>query len=134
VPAQKLLDYTKAGAIQNQWYTAFEGRDVEFLCLAKGVTVANESIEFRITIDGNLWVQAAATAVNAAEYSEVQGARYTNFPALNLLSGASTASVDVNTNTFPATFLRGRNVKIEIRKTTAAGASALRVVGVYGQW
>jgi hypothetical protein len=62
-PVFKALAFTQAGAVQNTWYTAFEGSNVEFSALGMGITVADETVNCRITIDGILVESVGAVAL-----------------------------------------------------------------------
>lgn len=135
VPKFVPLSFTQAGAVQNTWYTAFSGVDVVFGALGIGITVANETVEARFTIDGTtINVTAGAALLFATN-------KFTNcltalvltsgVPAVTLAAAAATLAAPAVT---PETWLKGKSVKIEVRKTSAGGASAIQVFGVYGQW
>lgn len=133
-PAFKSLSFTQAGAVQNTWYTAFSGANVSFNALGIGITVANETVEARITVDGVVIPFTAGIALLFATN------KFTNVLATGLVlttgvptitSGAAAATLVAAQ--VPDTWLKGRIVLIEVRKTTAGGASAIQVFGVYHQ-
>ena len=129
----KELDFSQAGAVQNTWYEVANLKNVEIYGLCIGVTVANETLELRITIDGVVYW--GIVDVNLAEFSALDGIRISSIGISTqvLLLTVSAASVDLKYIKDPSFWCKGKTVLIEIRKTTAAGASALLVRGVYGQ-
>ena len=133
MPVYKELNETQPGAVQNTWYNMFEKSNVEFAGLAMGVTVADETLEFRITIDGVVIDISAGIdllfATNSKSDIATGTPRYTS-GQLVIISGAPAGNVDIQ-STKGNRWLKGRSVKIELRKTTAGGASALRLLGVY---
>jgi hypothetical protein len=131
-PTLKNLDFTQAGAVQNTWYTAFSGTNIQhFAMLGVGITVANETVELRITIDGVVYSQAAGIALLFATTMlyDVLGLRTVGLGMDYIYIGAAATSLLPNGTV--QNYLRGQNVKVEVRKTTAGGASALRVLGYY---
>ncbi len=133
-PKYTELNYSKAGAVQNTWYTGFEGKNVEFKGVCVGITVADETVEFKVTIDGEVILGTASQDLLFA------GNRITQISTLTLTTaGSPTATTGAPAATATWTddndtaWLKGKNVKIEARKTTAGGASALSVFGFYYQ-
>ena len=136
VPKQTALSFTQAGAVQNTWYTAFSGTNVVFSALGIGITVADETVEARITIDGIVIPVTAGLALLFASNKftnclSTPLVLTTGVPVLTLGAAAATLSAPFVT---PETWLKGKSVKIEVRKTTAGGASAIQVFGLYGKW
>lgn len=132
-PAFKVLDFTQAGAVQNTWYIGFQGTNAEFSALGCGITVANETVEMRFTIDGVVIAVAAGTALTFAAnpYSQITALTLTTgTPVVPMGAAGAVITCDYTVRTI---WLKGKNVKIELRKTTAGGASALRLIGVYHQ-
>ena len=132
--ALKTLSFTQAAAVQNQWYTAFSGTNVIFNALGIGIIVANETVEARITIDGTTYAVAGGIALlfGTNKFTNVlaNGLALTSGTPVITLGAASatlTGTVDLDT------WLSGKSVLIEVRKTTAGGASAIQVFGVYYQ-
>lgn len=134
VPKYKEINFSQAGAVQNTWYTALEGSNIEVLAFAVGCTVANETCEVRFTVDGTSIASAAGVALTAA------GNCYSNMPATAVYTtgtavitqGAANAAVTSLDSGIP--WLRGVNVKVEVRKSTAGGASAVVGKGAYHQY
>ncbi len=135
-PKFTALSFTQAGAVQNTWYTAFNGTNVAFSALGIGITVADETVEAQITIDGVVIPVTAGVALLFASNKftnclSTPLVLTTGVPVLTLGAPAATLSAPAIT---PETWLKGGTVKIEVRKTTAGGASALQVFGLYGKW
>lgn len=127
------VNFTQAGAVQNTWYTAFQGYNVDFLMLGAGITVANETVEMRITVDGTVITQDAGVACIAGgnAFYNLANVFYTaNGTDFYTSPGAAAAIV---AGSVALLWASGANVKIEVRKTTAAGGSALRCLGLYYQ-
>ena len=129
------LSFNQAGAVQNTWYTAFQGSNVEFSALGAAVTVANETVDVKITIDGTVISSAGGVALLFAtnKFTSVLANNVdltTGVPLMTLGAPAATlTSPTVN----GCSWIKGKSVKIEVRKTTAGGASALQVLGIYHQ-
>jgi len=123
------LNFTQAGAVQNTWYPALNVRNAEIDGLAIGVTVANEDLELRITVDGEIMI--GTVSVNLAQWSNMQSIMIHAAPNMTLEMAASAASAGLSYNFRAGFALKGQSILIEIRKTSAGGASALRVVGIY---
>ncbi len=131
----KVEDFTQAGAVQNTWYTVIDKRNAEVSAIAVGITVANETVEIRLTIDGSAMTSAAGVALAFAgnAWSLVQSTvtLETGTPVLSYAAAAATATVTDNADGGPILWAKGQSVKVEIRKTSAGGASALRCVVMY---
>jgi hypothetical protein len=133
-PKYKEINFSQAGAVQNTWYTAVDGVNIELLGFGVGCTVADETLEIRATVDGVSIASAAAVACTFAAnpYSTMPATCvYTTGTAVFTQSAAA-ASVPSLSNAMA--WLKGVNVKIEVRKTTAGGASAVTGKGAYLQW
>lgn len=130
------LSFTQAAAVQNTWYTAYQGVDTVFFACGIGITVADETVEAQITIDGTVIPVTAGVALLFATNKFTNCLTTplvltTGVPVLTLGAAAATLSAPAIT---PETWLKGKSVKIEVRKTTAGGASSLQVFGLYGKW
>lgn len=132
----KTLDWTQAGAVQNTWYSAGTFTNVHFYLLGVGITVADETVEMRITVDGTVYQMV--TAVNLAfagnAVSEVGAIGSVGTTAGYFRMGAADTSMYGAATLTCVHWLKGKSITIEVRKTTAGGASALRVIGYYGDW
>ena len=105
-------------AVQNTWYTVLDAKNTRIINIAWNETIANETIEVRLTVDGN--VLAGSHAATAATWY------YITWDAIT----AQTLQINsvVTIHVYKAFFLEGRSVKLEFRKTTNLGASAIVVV------
>lgn len=130
MPAYTELLATQAAAVQNTWYAMFTGNNIAFDGVAIGITVADETVEVRVTIDGVLIDCAAGVNLLFATnfLTQIGVLRFTTGAGVITL-GAPAAEAD--TNPADIFWLRGRSVLIEARKTTAAGASAITIRGIY---
>lgn len=112
----------QAAPIQNQWYTVLD--TVNFAKLVQAacqVTATNETLEYRITIDGIAYV-VSIVATAATLYR------------IAILVTATAIVLSVGTTNYPyyRAFLKEcRSLTIEMRKTTAAGAGNLQSVVEY---
>lgn len=125
-PVFTSLNFSQAGAVQNTWYNACNLQNVRIGTVSFGCTVANETLDVNFTIEGVLYARTGQACTAATNY----------YPFLNSTLAAGTAiSIDTNQQTFA---FRGdpefRTFKVDIRKTTNAGGSALRYVMGYWKW
>jgi len=112
---------SQAGAVQNTWYTVLDTtKKVRILSLMMTVSVANEDLELKMTIDGETLNGAQANAVAGTSYYCLKDAGSANI----LLSATG-----FNMGRYAA--LDANSVKIEVRKTTANGAGTLSARAVY---
>ena len=131
IPTFKELNFSKAGAVQNIWYEAFSGKNVKFDGLAIKVTVADETVETRITLDGVVLTSGGMDLLFASNaHSQVNVIRLTN-GTFSIQMVAPAVNVDMSGTCLP--WCKGKDVKVEIRKTTAGGASAILCYGIYHQ-
>ena len=100
--------------VQNTWYTVLEtSRDCKVYGVTALVWTTNETIEVRVTIDGNVLVGAV-------------DATHTTYYYVHHKLYAEGLAIDGNPFLLGKYApLEGRNIKIEIRKTTAAGSGTL---------
>jgi len=109
--------------VQNTWYELLPATE---LCrvYAAGINVegANETLQVRITIDGKVSTPLDITCNHSTTYH-----------ILRLLDAITQVVTYNGISTVIQAFLcEGKNVKIEVRKTTAAGAGNLTGICVYG--
>ena len=112
---QAPLAFSQAGAVQNTWYTALDTINVRIYAGYLLCTVANETLEIRLTLDGQAPVTTSQAAVAGTPY-------YFNFGTANDL-----ALTSVWLSVVKAFLVEARHLKIEVRKTTNTGASAIQV-------
>lgn len=133
--------HTDLGAVtQNTWYTALNVTDAEIIGFGAEITVADETVEIRTTIDGTVINTTAGVAVAFA------GNKFTAIPAYlrmtpgvpSLIQQAANANFDIGQGGVAGNnannWCRGKSVLIEMRKTTAGGASHIFAIGAYWQY
>jgi len=87
------------------------------------IATTNETIEMRLTVDGNsITAVAAAYTADTTYYARISG-----LTAGNIVNSTTLYNLMSNAPLF------GRSVKLEIRKTTAAGAGNLSCRVFYGK-
>lgn len=113
---------SQANPVQNQWYTVLAlSRECKILVVTVLVWVADETLEVRITMDGKV----LTGTVNAT---------HTTYYYVHHQLYASALIVDANIFLLGHyTSLEGREVKVEVRKTTANGAGTLDARVVYAK-
>lgn len=107
----------QAAPVQNTWYIVLLTKAyVRLISVQVAIAVAVETLDVRVTIDGNVLVGTQAAAVVGTQYYAYPHEWATDSLAMD------------NSNSeirFKAFLFEGKNVKVEIRKTTALGAGAL---------
>jgi len=113
---------TQAAPVNGTWYTILDTtKNALIYAIVAEVATTGETLEVKVTIDGQTYTGSVAHAADTAQ-----------FWFLNM-EGA------MNSNTSPYMAgiyapLMGRSVKVEIRKTTAAGAGNLIGRVTHGKW
>lgn len=128
------LDWSQATPVQNTYYTVLDARNVQQIFFIVGVAVTGESLQIRVTIDGGTSFISGATVVAANEFIRATDFRVSNIgvSAQAIIMSASGASHDWDNGTqADQAWIKGRDLLIEVRKTTAAGVGDLRSKGVY---
>ena len=126
VPPEHLPDvnFSQPAPVQNTWYTVLDTTpNYRLYFLSIQVTDTDETLEVRATIDGNVLQKAKAATIATIYYVRIHGASPDDLlidAVENLF--AKSAPLDV------------RSVKIEIRKTTAAGAGTISAVLKRARW
>lgn len=113
-------------AVQNTWYTILSTTaNVTIYSLAFRMDTANEDIEVELTIDGNTFTASITAVANTT---------YVIYLLANpIASSAIFYAIDTQAYAIYRAYLtKGRSIQVRIRKTTAAGANALRNAMVYG--
>ena len=130
-PSQKVHEYqppavlNQPAPVQNTWYPILDTTaNVLLYYISVNVEDANETLELRITIDGQV-----ITGNIAATHSRTYGVRF--FP--NAIDRSITCDLAVNVHVNLVRLLDGRSVRVEVRKTTALGAGNLTGIVVYGR-
>ena len=100
--------------VQNTWYTVLDvTRDCKVYAVTVLVWTTNETLEVRVTIDGQVLVGSIAASHTTYYYVHHQ---------------LYAAALAIDGNVFllgKYAPIEGRNVKVEVRKTTAAGSGIL---------
>jgi hypothetical protein len=100
---------------QNAWYNVIPTTDdVRLILVSEFVFVVNETLELRITVDGNVLIGSVAAIFG------------TIYEATLSVSQANVLNVDNSGNAENKAFLlEGHSVRVEARKTTAVGTGHL---------
>ena len=110
----------QAAPVQDTWYTILEDTNVKINAIAISVAATGEDLEVQITRDGELNPCSVAVAVAAAATHRAYILTYANGSRV-VIGAAGGLGLSMNQSSFEA-----RSVKIEVRKTTAAGAGNLQ--------
>ena len=125
-PAQKVFQHQpdavldQATPVQNTWYTILETTNARINQISITIQDTGEDLEAQITRDGELDPCVGAVAVVAGA---VHRAYIGNYPggSRTVVGPSGGAQLAMNSNSFEA-----RSVKIQVRKTTAAGTGNLQ--------
>ena len=102
--------------VQNTWYTVLDSkRPTRIYCLAITVLVIDETLELRITVDGQVITGTIGVTAGQNNYAYI----YTS-ATLTAIAFTTTPPQHRSFQT------EGHSVKVEVRKTTAAGAGNLQ--------
>ena len=102
--------------VQNAWYTVLDSkRPARIYCLAITVLVTDETLELRITVDGQVITGSIGVTAGQNNYAYI----YTS-ATLTAIAFTTTPPQHRSFQT------EGHSVKVEVRKTTAAGAGNLQ--------
>lgn len=114
----------QAAPVQNTWYTVLDTKkNVKIYGISMCILTTGETLEMRITIDGQ---------PSTLSYACIADTDYSIYK----LFAPNTTSFDVATGLYLACYtspLEAKSVKVEIRKTTAAGAGDLLGHVTYGK-
>lgn len=128
-PPQEL---NQPAPVQNTWYpllgTILAGvREARIYCVAVDVELVNENLEVQAIIDGELIAAAAIAAnFNTAYYAYIYPEPINRMDVVGLVNNLAI----VQNSAF---FHEGREVQLQVRKTSNAGAGDLRGVVLWGQ-
>jgi len=109
--------------VQNTWYTVLATKiNARLLQIACKVATTGETLEVRIVIDGiTITASLAATAGTLYYYD------------LTISDTGLSASL-VTAQPAKPFIIEGRNVQVQIRKTTAAGTGTITAAGAWQKW
>ena len=122
---QHQLDATlnQAAPVQNTWYTVLDTTNARVYSLMSLIAGIGETIEVRLTLDAQVYIGSQAQVANQYYPWYIYGA----FAAL--INAGPGAAIRIN----QYTFVEGKIVRIEVRKTTAAGAGNLQATIVWAR-
>lgn len=109
--------------VMNTWYTILDTTMARIMAFVFRVTAVGETLQLRITIDGQVYIGTRAAAAGTGYWAIVD---VVAFIAAVYTSGAILVHRSM--------VAEGRAVKLEMRKTTAAGAGNLEAVVVWQRW
>jgi len=109
----------QATPVQNTWYTVLQAYDVKVFGIGLQVDTTTETLECRITVDGNAYT-GSASCTNDTKYK----ATMQTWPTGAVI--VITNSILINSNQ-----LEARNLKVEVRKTSASGTGNLKACVTY---
>jgi hypothetical protein len=121
----KEASVTQASPAQNTWYTILDtAMDIRIYAITVKVSTTGETLQCRLTIDGNTWWDQDITGTANTNYWEYKD----NDPS------AASDMKESATYVAPAyqNPLDGHSVKVEVRKTTANGSGNLLGRVTYG--
>lgn len=119
----------QAAPVQNTYYVVLNGVLTELYTLSICVATANETLQVRITIDGVVYDTGTVAAIFDSWY-QVQWCQP--------FGGLIVPTFDYD-NTTPHMILnmvgtlKGKAVKVELRKTTATGAGNLKAIATHAK-
>jgi len=114
----------QANPVQDQWYTILDTTlNCRIYDICFRVATTGEDLEVRITVDGQIYT-VSQTAVAGDHYGIIR------------LLSATSGEMFASSGNPPAWafMIEGRSIKVDMRKTTAAGAGTLYGSATYGTW
>lgn len=105
----------QANPTQNLWYEVLDKKNVRVIYMVLRVDTTQEDIEMRLTVDGQVITGAAAGVANTDYFGALYG-------------DSSGEYILWHTNFYDGELavLEGKEVKVEVRKTSNNGAGNLR--------
>lgn len=109
----------QAAPVQNTWYTVLDTIKNGIIYQALVVVAdTNETLEMRITVDGNVLDGSVSATAGSSYFAVLQASADDE---LNLVLSTDTS----NRPKIKDFVVQGRSIKIEVRKTTAAGTGTI---------
>lgn len=116
----------QAAPVQNTWYTLLEATDyVRVYQVAANIEDTNETLEVEVVIDGETLPGVPFAATHSTVYYA-----YVDPDAINRVDGVGLNTP--HTGIYRAFMIEGHNVRIRVRKTTAAGVGNLTAIAIWG--
>lgn len=122
---QSDVDFSQAAPVQNTWYEMLDEVDIRLIHLTVSVADTGETLEVKITVDGNELTGSVAAGIGNVYHVLLDSE---TVDGLTLVE--NTLFTDPQELTF---ILEGHSVKIEVRKTTANGAGTITGVVKYAE-
>lgn len=114
---QPIASLDQAAPVQNTWYTILDTTtNVRIYGINYYVQATGETLELRLTIDGEVYTSTVVAVANTPYCV------YFDLSAGGLIFN-EVAGLLMQERAF---LIEGRSIKVEVRKTTAAGAGNLR--------
>ena len=114
---------TQAAPVQNTWYPILNTtKNCRIYRIFVSVADTNETLEVKITIDGNIISGSVPATAGTSYYVYFSG--YGNALIIDTVDPIAAY----------AFLLEGRSIKVEVRKTTAAGAGTITARVKYAKW
>lgn len=110
----------QATPVQNTWYPVAHIYNAKIFGIGVQVDTTTETLEVRVTADGNVFTGAGVSCTNDTKYRATLQA----FPTGTAI--VITGTLLVNSNQ-----LEGRDILVEVRKTTAGGTGNLKAAVSY---
>ena len=118
----------QAAPVQNTWYTILDTtKNVRIYDIAVNVEDTNETLEVQVTIDGQTIGANDEACTHSTQYFALM-----KLEAISRVCEMILVSEAVHDDAFKSFVLEGKSVKVEVRKTTAAGAGNLTGIVAYG--
>ena len=122
VKHQPDAELSQADPVQNTWYTILDTQEnARIYCITVAVMTTDETLEARVTIDGQTLTGSVDATADAWYFVEKS----------LLDAGLSLGTAWMLAVHYAA--LEGRSVKVEVRKTTAAGTGTLMGRVIYAK-
>lgn len=123
---QEEVTLNQAAPVQNTYYTILDTTENcrVYSCVVR-VDTTGENLQVRVTVDGQVFTSPSTGVGANTDFMVALGPTTTAGQAYKIMTAATN---------WGAFIIEGRSVKIEVRKTTAAGAGNLKGNCRYGKW
>ncbi len=110
----------QAAPVQNTYYTIMEEVDARIEEMHFGVEDTNETLQVKVTIDGETITSDAYAATHSTSYGVIR-----NQDAITRTEVLEFDSSPAHFEKYRSYMMDGHSVKVEVRKTTTAGTGNL---------
>jgi len=121
---QTPITHLETPTVTNTWYESCHIYNARLYFIASRVSSFNETMEIRVTIDGQVIVSSAAFTADT---------RYYVSRTVPSACDAVGMKIDNAGKTAEAFLFEGKDIKIEVRKITTTGSTPFLVVVGYGE-